>query len=446
MTQRTYMKCAVCSAVTLTRLQAGWLDWHSIIVPCGRCGILISGKAIFNPPHIRLELHNGIQVAEMHPDYYLEISGDLPAKLLHKMGDEPYMWSPPPFFQVLDGMGGPEEFENFKASAIGFLKLVENEWPRVRRIQELWNTGERSYLAQEVHALLPRRQWPMSNDAEFLRGVHMVMLRFFDPILPKGYYKPFVEDLAANIMNIAKLHPAGFLDLLNHFAPDELLGQYEHAVFARFQAFVDLYRHIIPAFAVFFYVKPVPEDVGITTVDFDTLKHFYADSYETLTEILPLALAYNNLSQRGGFQTVKTVRKDVTTLDQLLEKSKGDRLKFVDGSEPFDGPFTSDLDNKLRNAIAHNSYTYDRVTQKISYYPSGKMGQGDLLTMALIDFARACWNLHNRTVEMAELLYQTRKNGFVYLHGHTIVSPEVFITTTPKKVVRPRRAPHNKRK
>lgn len=217
-------------------------------------------------------------------------------------------------------------------------------------------------------------------------------------------------------------------------------------VFARFQAFVDLYRHLIPAFATAFYVNAVPGDVGITTIDFDTLKHFYADSYETLSEILPLALAYNNLSQRGDFQAMKTVRKDVVTLDDLLEKSKGERLRFVDGNEPFDGPFTSDLDNKLRNAIAHNSYTYYRATQHIDYFPSGKMGQGDMLTITLINFARTCWNLQDRTVEMAELLYQTRKNGFVFLHGHSIVRPDVFKAKTFKKVVRPRRVPHNQRK
>jgi hypothetical protein len=446
MTQRTYLKCSVCNAVTLTRLQAGWLDWHAIIVPCGRCGILISGKAMFDPPHIELELHNASQVEETHPDFYLEISGELPAKLLHKMGEQAYVWSPPPFFQALEGMGGAENFEKFKSQAVRFLHFVDKEWPRVRRIQELWNTGERSYLAQEVHAMLPRKQWPMTNEAEFLRGVHMVMLRFFDPVLPSGYYRPFVEDLLEKITTVATDNPAGFLNLLNHFAPDELLGYYERAIFVRFQAFVDLYRHLIPAFATAFYVNAVPEDVGITTVDFETLKHFYADSYETLSEILPLALAYNNLSQRGDFQAMKTLRKDVITLNNLLEKSKGERLKFVDGNEPFDGPFTSDLDNKLRNAIAHNSYTYDRANQHIGYFPSGKMEQGDMLTITLIEFARICWNLQNRTVEMAELLYQTRKNGFVYLHGHTIVSPDVFRAGAPKKVIRSRRAPHNKRK
>ncbi len=446
MTQRTYLKCDVCNAVTLTRLQAGWLDWHPIIVPCGKCGILISGKATFAPPHIELDLHNASQVQEVQAEFYLEISGELPAKLLHRMSDEVYVWSPPPFFQALDGMGGHENFESFKSRTMGFLRLVEKDWPRVRRIHELWNTGKRAYLPKEVHELLPRKQWPMTNEAEMVRGVHMVMLRFFDPILPESYYQPFAKELMSKILQVGGGNPSGFLDLLDYFSPDDLLGHYERSCFARLQAFVKLFRPLIPAFAASFYTKPIPHDVGITTVDFDTLKHFYADSYETLSEILPLAIAYNNLSERGDFQAMKAVRKDVTTLNQLLEKSKGERLRFVDGTEPFDGPFTSALKNKLRNAIAHNSYSYERGTQQISYYPSGKAGQGEVCVTTLIDFARACWELHNRTMEMAELLYQTRKSGFVFLHGHQIVSSDVFRPRKPAKAIRPRRRPHNKRK
>jgi hypothetical protein len=74
-------------------------------------------------------------------------------------------------------------------------------------------------------------------------------------------------------------------------------------------AFVELFRPLIPAFAASFYTKPISNDVGITTVDFDTLKHFYADSYETLSEILPLAIAYNNLSERSDFKAMKAARK-----------------------------------------------------------------------------------------------------------------------------------------
>ncbi len=447
MTQRSYLKCDVCGSITIIRLQAGWLDWHPIIIPCGHCGILISGKATFRPPHVDCEFHNATQVGEQQADFYLEISGELPAKLLRPMGAEPYVWSPPPFFQALEGMG-QENYDLFRSRFVAFLNNIDKSWPEVRRINELWNSGERGYLAKEVHTMLPRKQWPMTNEAEMLRGVHQVKLRFFHPILSSDYFTAASEDLMPKIKGLAQKHPAGFVDLLTYFSPDNLLKHYEQISFNRLQVFVELFRSLIPAFAQFFYKNGVPDDVGITTVDFDALKHFYADSYESLSELLPLVIAYNNLSERGDFRVMKSLRKDVTTLDQLLEKSKGDRLRFVDGSEPFGGGIAKDLNNKLRNAIAHNSYSYDRKQQQITYFSSGQIGQGDALSITLLAFAGACWNLQNRMMEVVELLYQTRKNGFVFLHGHPIVSPVVFASEpkrAPAKKERPRRRTHNKR-
>jgi hypothetical protein len=224
------------------------------------------------------------------------------------------------------------------------LNNVDKHWPEVRRINELWNTGERKYLAKEVHTVLPREQWPMTNEAEMLRGVHMVKLRFFSPVLSSDYFEMASEYLMPRINDLAQKHPAGFLDLLTYFSPDNILKRYEQISFSRLQAFVELFRPLIPAFAQFFYNDGVPDDVGITTVDFDVLKHFYADSYESLGELLPLVIAYNNLSERGDFQVIKSLRKDVTTLDQLLES-------FLDGNEPFDRAIATDLNNKLRNAL-----------------------------------------------------------------------------------------------
>lgn len=447
MTQRSYLKCDVCNSITLIRLQAGWLDWHSIIIPCGHCGILISGKATFRPPYVDCEFHNASQVAEQQADFYLEISGELPTKLLRPMGAEQYLWSPPPFFQGLEGMGH-ENYDQFKSRTLTFLENIEKRWPEVRRINELWNSGERKYLAKEVHMILPRKQWPMTNEAEMLRGVHQVKLRFFAPVLSSDYFEMASKDLMPKILGLGKKYPAAFLDLLTYFSPDNLLKHYEQISFNRLQAFVEMFRFLIPTFARSLYKNGVPDDMGITTVDFDALKHFYADSYESLSELLPLLVAYNNLSERGDFRAMKNLRKDVTTLDQLLEKSKGERIRFVDGSEPFGGAIASDLNNKLRNAIAHNSYSYDRKQQRITYFSSGQIGQGDAQSMTLLQFAGVCWSLQNRMMEVVELLYQTRKNGFVFLRGQSIVSPAVFASEAKRpsaKGVRQGRQPRNKR-
>lgn len=96
-----------------------------------------------------------------------------------------------------------------------------------------------------MHKLLPSKQWPVTNDAEMLRGVHVVLRRFFEPILPTPYYKPFAKSLMSKVHQTAAGDAPGFLKLLEHFAPDNLVGDYERSCFARIQAFVELVRPLI---------------------------------------------------------------------------------------------------------------------------------------------------------------------------------------------------------
>jgi hypothetical protein len=450
MTNRAYLKCEVCGAVTIIRVQVGWLDWHPIIVPCGNCLILISGIARFDQQRgtTHYEFHNASETeARPKPDYYLEISGELPTDKIRPWEGDDFVWSPPPFFQSFWGMGH-ENYEVFKSKTLTFLARSKELWPKVRRINELWNAGQTQYLASEIHKYLPQKQFPMNNDVEMLRGVHQINLLFFSPVQDDDYLTRATKSLMPAILNTAKQYPEGFLDLLHHFVPSDLLKHYENKIFLRMQSFVDLFRSVIPAFAQRFYSQPVGPEKGMTTAGFDELKHYYADTYETLTEVMPLVIAFNNLKYRGDYKVMKALRRDVITFEDFLHRSKGERVQYLDGAEFFDSLLYPALDNKLRNAIAHNSYTYDRVAQDVTYYPSGKTGEGDERHLSLLQFADRCWQLTQRLMDFAELLYQTRKNSYVFLHGQMTVSPEVFQTPkrkAKKKDVKAQRKPRGQR-
>jgi hypothetical protein len=449
MTNRAYLKCEVCGSVTIIRVQVGWLDWHPIIVPCGKCLILISGTARFDQQQgtTHYEFHNAAQVEETRPDYYLEISGELPTSKIRRWEGDGFVWSPPPFFQSLWAMGH-EKYGVFKGKTMAFLDQSKGLWPKVRRINELWNAGQTQYLATEAHRYLPRKQFPMDNAVEMLRGVHQVNLLFFSPILDDDYLDRAMKSLMPALTKTAHDHPQGFLDLLSHFVQNDLLKMYESKTFLRMQSFVDLFRSIIPAFAQLFYSQPLEDDKGMTTSGFDELKHFYADTYETLSELIPLVIAFNNLMYRGDYRVMKPLRRDVTTLDQFLLRSKGERIQYLDGTEFFDNQLFPDLDNKLRNAIAHNSYVYDRIAQEVTYYSSGKTGEGDAKQLSLLGFANKCWRLNQRVMDMIELQYQTRKFAYVLLFGQKTVHPEVFQAARPearRKDVKPQRKPRGAR-
>ena len=133
MTNRSFLKCDVCGAVTLMRLQVGWLEEHPIRVPCGKCGILISGTVYFDQEKADLhyKIHNASSVGETVPDFYVEASGELLAEKLKRHIGGPFVWAPPPFFQASGQWATPHD-----TGLIEILVLVKRNRPLVTLVTD----------------------------------------------------------------------------------------------------------------------------------------------------------------------------------------------------------------------------------------------------------------------------------------------------------------------
>jgi hypothetical protein len=434
-TSRLYLKCDVCGSVTLIRVQVGWLDWHPIAVPCGKCGITLSGKAYFDPHKAtaRYEFPNAKQIDDAIPKFYLEVSGEFVTDKLRDYKGGRFVWSPPPFFQAIWEMGHDRNAE-FKRKTVQFLQFARQDWPKVKRINELWLSGKHNYLPKEVAHYLPKRQFPMDNPQEYLRGVHQVSLLFLWPIMDHDRFKKTTDFLFRILPQLAQTNPAGLRKLSGFFADEGLLQSYDEKLVSCIDNLVLKFRYLIPVLSLRFYsAKPSGLLIkkGITTASFEDMKHFYAEMFEVATEVLPLAIAYNNLRYRGSFEAMQPQRRDVTTLQDFLQKSKGDRIQFLAGRESFDRLLYPHVDNKLRNAIAHTSYRYNARKQLISYFPSGIDGKGPARRMYLLDFAQRCWSLSMCIVNLVELVYQTRKLHYIATKGYEPIHPSVFGSPGP---------------
>jgi len=209
------------------RLQAGWPEEHPLRVPCGRCGILISGTVRFDQAKggLQYEIHNATEVDETVPEYYLEASGELLAEKLKRHSGGTFVWSPPPFFQALWAMGN-ENYTEFKRKTLQFLSFTKTEWPKARRINELWLSKRYGYLPDEVARYLPIEKFPMSNEAEYVRGVHQLNLLFLWPILDHSRFGKQTKFLFRELPKIAQRHRTQFDDLLKYFMEQGLIQKW----------------------------------------------------------------------------------------------------------------------------------------------------------------------------------------------------------------------------
>ena len=408
----------------MLRTQLGYLKQHSIRFNCGNCGILISGNVFLNPlkGEATFKFKNAIESNENNAQYYLEASGELLTKKLSIYSDDSNLLLSTPYFRNLSEIGH-EELSKFIQTAIGFYNFIEDGWPRVRRINELWLNGDKSHLPHEVNKLLSKKEFPMNNELEYLRGVHQINLLTLTSILEKRFWSE-AELLNDHLLN---LFSPNYLKLVDEFLP--VLPQYEQKLFKCISNFVGIYPFLIPAYGLSFY-KVIPDnffiDYGITTTSIEDIKEFYVDTYETIVEISRLIIAYNNLKHRGSYDKMATKRRDVTSILDYDSLSKGKRLEFFTGEETFDFIIVNYLNNEIRNALGHNTFEVDRFSQLITFYPSGKESTEKVVTMYLVEFAKQCWDLFQSATKLLELVYITRKAHYIGL-GQKSVDPNIFV-------------------
>ncbi|MDT9023324.1 metal-binding protein, partial [Rossellomorea sp. YC4-1] len=375
--------------------------------------LVISGtktwQAWYNPVAVFTHLiHNG------KPDFLIEVSGELLTEKIRPYNENDETYLSPFFKNGIFSMG--DNIGEFKRRTIHFLHKIENDWPIVKRINELWYDGNHAYLPKEIHKLLDKTHFPADNKLELLRAVHFLNIKFTNNFADNYFYE-ITNHIFKEFKSITEKNQ--LLLLARHF--ENHLDNYEHKLFGIINKFIEKFHMFIPIYGLDYYTEKNEketsiETLGLTTVDFEDIKDFYIDTFEDIGDILNLVVAYNNIKHRADYQKMKEdVIKEIQTIEDFIKmRSKGKKLEFINGDESFDKIFVSKVDNRLRNAIGHRSYTYNVITQELIYYPSGDLKKGTSESLFLSEFVLECFQLMRSCIGLAEIVYQTRK--FMYLN------------------------------
>ncbi|PKH10544.1 metal-binding protein, partial [Planomicrobium sp. MB-3u-38] len=165
-------QCNVCDSITRIRVQLGWLENYPVRIKCGNCNISIFGNVYLDQQNggYSINLKNVTTFKEAkNPDYLIEVSGELLTEKIRPYIEELDTLFSPFFKNGIFSMG--ESIGEFKQRTNRFLDKIENEWPTIKRINELWFNGNHNYLPKEIHRLLDKTQFPADNELELLRGV-----------------------------------------------------------------------------------------------------------------------------------------------------------------------------------------------------------------------------------------------------------------------------------
>lgn len=419
MVHNHFIKCQVCGSITRIRLQVGYLDEHPINVFCGHCGTTMNGTVMIGQGELQLKysFENADEVQGDNADYVVECSGEFPTlKPYIDASKDKVVLSP---FMRFAFQEGYTEFKN----AISKLNNFSSCWPQYKRIIDLFERGNRSYLPNEIWKVLPKNQFPCRNEFEISRAVHMIEVIYIIGVLRKD----IISDLSLS-GSILKL-PLEQIDLLINFLNSRAgysLKELQAAIYKIYDEFISVYSYLIPAiFLEYCDQKAIDfEAEGTTASSFNTVKQFSLNAYETLGNLLVVPVALNNIKYRNNYNQCSVVESQHNTLNDYIGfRKKARRYQYCTNTELYTKELRVIINSDLRNAIGHNDIEYDAVLQKIIYTPNPSNRTKQEKTY-LLEFESEALHLFQAIIVISEYLYRLRefelvKNGHIPLLSYS---------------------------
>lgn len=430
MVNNEFIKCQVCNTITRVRLQVGYLKHHPIFVTCGGCGITMRGIVDIDQVNIKLaftfenaSLETPSEVERLY-DYVVECSGELPTKKMREdkaPHENPYStsYNGTPFLRFLERYDYP--------TFLGLSKILDSsvdKWSSTKRIFELFYMNRDNLLCQEL-SKFPETEsshYEASDKHSLLLGVNKLASNLlYKPLVPDIVISPYKYDFLC-IRDENKIHD--FINYLNSTVGLDLntLGK---KIFNITNDFIDVWQYLIPAFSLSFIKEGETfdyEEEGTTASSFDQINDFYADAYETLGDLLIIPVGLDNIFYRNNYNECLLISGRTCDINEFNHMKKGRKFKEVNRNEKYVSNTDLHVEPDMRNAINHNDYTYDSVSQIVTYHPNPQ----DVTishTRYLLNIEEEIISIYKSILIISEYLYYLRKanltnQGFSDTHAY----------------------------
>lgn len=438
MVYNCFIKCRVCESITRVRLQVGWQEQHPIVIACGKCGTSLLGKVHIGQvePGLKFEFDNAdILSNDDKADYLVECSGEFPTVKQYNGAQAPEM-DITPFIRNQMRMEEENGYDKF-VNSVSTLNKTAEKWTDYKRVLDLSQNDNKSYLLQEIKKIFPEDVFPCRNEFEILRAIHMIEIH--------GFISPLRRDIIDDLTisnSVLKLDIEQISALIKYFNGHDgySLKELQSLIYKMLNEFIEVYPFFIPAFSTQFYKENFVDFVieGSTTSTFDSVKQFYLDAYEALGTLMVLPISLDNIKYRSNYDSIKTMENKVRSLDDFIGLTKANRFHFCDETELYTECLHVKVNSKLRNAIGHNDVSYDTITQQITYIPNPK-DRSKKETAYLLEFENEAVRLFQAILVISEYLYRIREVDLMNQGNIPINSNTPF--KSPKKIGRNDKCP-----
>lgn len=365
MISRYYIVCATCRQPHIARIQVGAGGRQEHTFPCSQCKQPIKVALDVDNKNVSLKFHlleNCVasQEQEGTPVY---LSPNFVADAEH-MHDEHYFGS----FDFLKSVMGTEAGRQMMERSQGKVGFpVLEEWKAIEKIWRLEDAGQYRLSSPLNTAYADRHGLSQRTLRENLWG-------FINSLFPMH------DGLRQQLKKAIETNRPEFQRFL-HYYQTELRPHHRRSQLNVLNDYFSAYQEHSQVFPYLRIGAALPRSAKATSINFSTVKSFYATAFEFLAEELCVLTCLNNIIEGRSFDQLQRI-----SLKKYLETDKAERRNSLSRNPVF-ASFAKEFDSTIRNASYHNWF-FLRTDNATIEFKSG--GTGALNEITYTDYLYRC--------------------------------------------------------
>ncbi|MEN4687788.1 hypothetical protein [Pantoea agglomerans] len=363
------IKCDICEAEYRLRVSVGFDKYQKHYMDCFECSTPIVFAVRANPPNAHVEIEENCTITEhvrqkkvvnFHPGFALdkdEIHNPMSFPSMELMS------------MIHPFMRKPKNARMLSASHLFDIPNAPSKWGQLKLISRHLSEGKIKKAKTTAQLYMKARNEELRlYESDSVYSQVALVFEFLDWL-----FYPRIHDIAAPIMSkVTELKEAGLLDDFYRYYKENFKVENNQRYINIISDFMARRDH----FGQLIYFARVNndniDDKVISSKNFDQIRSFYGDAYETLTSNMNVLACLNNIIDGRKFDEFRSMSLGKYINDVSKDKKTGpfkDNPLFLDFCE-------DDLESTIRNGSHHASIWHEG--EKIRYRSGGTGAQREI--------------------------------------------------------------------
>ena len=408
MIKSTIVKCNFCNEKILLRFQIGYFN-IPFDFSCPNCDVSIHGIKKINKNNLIISNAKEISEEINNARFYGNFSTEFLNKKVSKFNclEDIINNGTSPFMNTTMMFEDYKKYQNIMEKMGKFLRFKESFLNKINPLHELFFNKKIDLIEKPL--LEFSENYIIKNELDAEIALHQLITMGMNHIMPSNTLKEYT-DIANKLMLGKEINEIiNFFEFVETKINIKELSEKIIQIYDRWINDFEKYMAVIILSIANKADQIDKEKYGISTTNFKDMRTFYADSYELILEMITFPVGLNNIIKRRNYDCFPNDLK-INNFKAFFNSTKYQRIEALKTDEEFSKYLN--INNNVRNSIAHFDYKINNETQLITFYDKYESSE-KIIEMYLFDFALLCYENIKFIVYLNELFYNIKKISYI---------------------------------